>query len=122
MKRIKLFIAINVLAAFLNSPIVFADARVATANDQVWGGTGIPAGGANVTQAAAGDTLNINGYRVYITNDQTANDGSGLNIFLAEDNSFKIDIVDYNIGVVFIVISYEGLNGRIFEFSFAMRE
>lgn len=41
---------------------------------------------------------------------------------IAEENEFKIDIVDYAEGVVYIVISYEELNGDVFEFSFAMKE
>jgi hypothetical protein len=40
---------------------------------------------------------------------------------IAHNNNFKIDIVDYAEGVIYIVISYEELNGDIFEFSFAMK-
>jgi hypothetical protein len=41
---------------------------------------------------------------------------------LAEENEFEIYIVDYVPGVIYIIISYEELNGDVFEFSFAMKE
>jgi len=41
---------------------------------------------------------------------------------IADENDLKIDVVDYDKDVILIVISYEELNGDIFEFSFAMRK
>lgn len=41
---------------------------------------------------------------------------------IADENNFKIDIVDYDVGELFMIISYEEEEGRIFEFSFAMKE
>ncbi len=41
---------------------------------------------------------------------------------LADDNEYVIDIVDYKEGEVFYVISYEELNGDVFEFAFGMKE
>lgn len=41
---------------------------------------------------------------------------------IADANDFKIDIVDYDVDTIFIIISYEELDGRFFEFSFAMKK
>ena len=41
---------------------------------------------------------------------------------IAEENEFEIYIIDYAPGVIYIIISYEELNGDVFEFSFAMEE
>ncbi|HEY8189160.1 MAG TPA: hypothetical protein VIF12_00630, partial [Micavibrio sp.] len=53
---------------------------VMTAND-VWA----DGGGGVLGPAAAGDNVDIDGFDLSITNDQTANDGSGLNTFILGD-------------------------------------
>ncbi len=58
-----------------------ADAETLGGNE-TWASSGVPADGTqDGTTAGAGDAIDIDGYILTITNDQTADDGSGLDTF-----------------------------------------
>jgi hypothetical protein len=79
MRRSFVFLVIGAMLFSGNVP-VFADApdRVLTADDQVWAGSGTPnPATTDVLEAGQGNNVDLDDHVLIITNDATADDGSG---------------------------------------------
>jgi uncharacterized protein with beta-barrel porin domain len=80
MRKLFVFLVIGSMLFVGNVPVFAAAATHTLSGNATWAGTGSPTQ-VDITHAAAGDNVNVNGHILEIKNDQTANDGSGVNIF-----------------------------------------